>query len=492
MILLIFFTILIVYLFMSTRRRPNELPGPFKWPIVGNLPQIAQVNWSRVWHAVDHYAKIYGEIYGMYFGPRYVVVLSDPKVVHELMKRDEWNGRPHDHMAKIKGDGAVLGIIMTDGDLWKETRRFSLRHLRDFGYGRSNMETSVMDEVQNVVDRLDKQIGNEEQVLSFESTFGPAVLSTLWNMVASIRTELDDPDILRLQRIVKETLQRRAFGAGIFWSFQSLRHLFPQGSGFAQQIEGFNILKENMRKVITEHKKTRVPGEPRDFIDAYLEEHENNPENPYFFDEQLVVTCMDLFVAGSDTTTITLRWALLYLILHPEVQKKVQAEIESVVGLDRPVSLADKEKLNYFEAFLLEVNRYSSVAPIVTPHALTETVTYKGYEIPKGALVFINTWGIHRNKDHWGDPDTFRPERFLDKNGKVVTNDEWLLPFGSGKRRCPGEPLAKTSVFLMVSNLLQKFSFSTVPGEPRPSPIPVIGLNLAPLTYRAESRKRKI
>ncbi|OXA50569.1 Methyl farnesoate epoxidase [Folsomia candida] len=421
MILLIFFTILIVYLFMSTRRRPNELPGPFKWPIVGNLPQIAQVNWSRVWHAVDHYAKIYGEIYGMYFGPRYVVVLSDPKVVHELMKRDEWNGRPHDHMAKIKGDGAVLGIIMTDGDLWKETRRFSLRHLRDFGYGRSNMETSVMDEVQNVVDRLDKQIGNEEQVLSFESTFGPAVLSTLWNMVASIRTELDDPDILRLQRIVKETLQRRAFGAGIFWSFQSLRHLFPQGSGFAQQIEGFNILKENMRKVITEHKKTRVPGEPRDFIDAYLEEHENNPENPYFF-----------------------------------------------------------------------VNRYSSVAPIVTPHALTETVTYKGYEIPKGALVFINTWGIHRNKDHWGDPDTFRPERFLDKNGKVVTNDEWLLPFGSGKRRCPGEPLAKTSVFLMVSNLLQKFSFSTVPGEPRPSPIPVIGLNLAPLTYRAESRKRKI
>lgn len=170
--------------------------------------------------------------------------------MHELMKRDEWNGRPGDALAKIKGDGNVLGIIMTDGDLWKETRRFSLRHLRDFGYAKANMETSVMEEVQNVMDHLDKRIGDGEEIVSFEKTFGPAVLSTLWNMVAGIRTELDDPDVLRLQRIVKETLQRRAFGAGIFWSFQSLRYLFPQGSGFAQQLEGFNMLKESMRVYI--------------------------------------------------------------------------------------------------------------------------------------------------------------------------------------------------------------------------------------------------
>lgn len=100
---------------------------------MGNLPQIALINWNRVWFAIDHYAKKYGPIYGMYFGPRYVVVLSDPKVVHEVMKKDEWNGRPGDHMAKVKGDGSILGIIMTDGELWKETRRFTLRHLRDFG-----------------------------------------------------------------------------------------------------------------------------------------------------------------------------------------------------------------------------------------------------------------------------------------------------------------------------------------------------------------------
>lgn len=128
------------------------------------------------------------------------------------MKRDEWNARPRDHMAKVKGDGAVLGIIMTDGDLWKETRRFSLRHLRDFGYGKANMESSVMDEVHNVIDHLEKRIGTGEEVITFESTFGPAVLSTLWNMVAGIRTELNDPEVIRLQRVVKETLQRRAFG----------------------------------------------------------------------------------------------------------------------------------------------------------------------------------------------------------------------------------------------------------------------------------------
>jgi hypothetical protein len=188
------------------------------------------------------------------------------------MKRDEWNGRPKDHLSKIKGDGKDLGtisisdyrnarkilyitsdshstpgMIMTDGDLWRETRRFSLRHLRDFGYGKANMETSVMEEVQNVIEHLDKDIKGGEAIVTFESTFGPAVLSTLWNMVAGIRTELDDPNVLRLQKIVQDTLRRRAFGAGIFWSFQSLRHLFPSGSGFKQQIEGFNTLKENMR-----------------------------------------------------------------------------------------------------------------------------------------------------------------------------------------------------------------------------------------------------
>jgi cytochrome P450 family 2 subfamily J len=96
------------------------------------------------------------------------------------------------------------------------------------------------------------------------------------------------------------------------------------------------------QKTITEHRKTRVPGEPRDFIDAYLEEQEANPENNHFFEEQLVVTCMDLFIAGSDTTTITLRFALLYLILHPKVQRKIQEEIDRVVGHDRSVTLNDK------------------------------------------------------------------------------------------------------------------------------------------------------
>jgi len=247
-----------------------------------------------------------------------------------------------------------------------------------------------------------------------------------------------------------------------------------------------------MRSIIIEHKSSRVPGEPRDFIDAYLDEEENNPNNPYFFDEQLVVTCMDLFVAGSDTTTITLRFALLYLILFPEVQRKVQEELDQVVGSNRPVSLTDKDKLIYFEAFLLEVNRYASVAPIVTPHAITENITYQNYDIPKGALIFINTWGIHRNKEHWGDPETFRPERFIDESGKLITNDEWLLPFGSGKRRCPGEPLAKTSVFLMISNILQKYTFSTVPGAEKPTTVPMIGLNLAPFPYKALIRKRKL
>ncbi|ODN04836.1 Methyl farnesoate epoxidase [Orchesella cincta] len=491
MILIAFIIILIAYLVLSTKRRAKEPPGPFKWPIVGNLPQIAMINWSRVWFSIDHYSKVYGDIMGMYFGSRYVVVLSNPKDIHDVMKRDEWNGRVRDNNEKVKSGGKHLGLFLTQGELWRETRRFTLRNLRDFGFGKADMETSIMSEYKTVEEYLDSQIKTNKGEVCFDDLFGPPVVSTLWKMVAGTNCDFEDPHIRRMQQVVVDTLRRRAIGAGLFFAFQQLGRWFPELSGFAQQRDGFKFLKDKMKELVDEHKETRVPGVLRDFIDVYMEEQEKNPDNPNFFDEQLAVLCMDLFVAGSDTTTNTLRFVILYLILHPEVMEKCQKELDTEIGQGRQVGIPDKEKLPYLQAFLLETDRYCSMAPIVTPHCLTKDVVYKGYEIPEGTIIFMNNWGIHRSKERWGDPENFRPDRFIDDNGKVITNDEWFVPFGSGKRRCPGEILARANVFLYTANLLQHYSFSVIPGTTKPSDEPVIGLNLSAQPYSALVERRK-
>lgn len=205
------------------------------------------INWSRVWFAVDHYAKQHGDIMGMYFGTRYVVVLSSPKDIHEVMKKDEWNGRVRDNNEKVKSGGKHLGLFLTQGELWRETRRFTLRNLRDFGFGKADMETSIMSEYKNVEEFLDTQIVEKGGQVCFDDLFGPAVVSTLWKMVAGTNCDLEDPSIRRLQQVVVDTLRRRAIGQGLFFAFQQLGRIFPELSGFAQQKDGFNFLKENMR-----------------------------------------------------------------------------------------------------------------------------------------------------------------------------------------------------------------------------------------------------
>jgi hypothetical protein len=141
------------------------------------------------------------------------------------------------------------GIIQSDGELWKETRRFTFRHLKDFGFGKSSMiEDSVLEELQIMTQILERSISKGENVLDSEVIpFGPAIVSTLWKMVAGVRVDLEDPEVHKLLRIVQDTLRRRPIGAGLCWSFPILAKLFPQGTGVTEQIQGFNTLKENMR-----------------------------------------------------------------------------------------------------------------------------------------------------------------------------------------------------------------------------------------------------
>jgi len=223
----------------------------------------------------------------------------------------------------------------------------------------------------------------------------------------------------------------------------------------------------------------------------------------------------DFFSAGTDTTTSSLSWAVLYLLRYPDIQTKLQNEIDTVVGKSRLTSLADRNRLdNYFErctytnysnftfnfcnsslpyteAFIMELLRISSVVSYGVPHAVTQDVEFHGYQIPKGTSVYASIYSTHYDPEVWGDPENFRPERFLSSDGLKVVKHESLIPFSAGKRQCPGKTLARDQLFLFVTTLAQTFRICNEEGSSLPTLEPVTGkMTLEPCRYSVVMKER--
>ncbi|KAH0516618.1 Cytochrome P450 2J3, partial [Microtus ochrogaster] len=182
------------------------------------------------------------------------------------------------------------------------------------------------------------------------------------------------------------------------------------------------------------------------------------PDNTTSFNEEnLITTTLDLFFAGTETTSTTLRWALLCMALYPEVQEKVQAEIDRVIGQGRQPSLADRASMPYTNAVIHEVQRMGNIIPFNVPREVVVATKLAGFDLPKGIMVLTNLTALHRDPKEWATPDVFNPEHFLE-NGEFRKR-EAFLPFSMGKRACLGEQLARSELFIFITSLIQKFTF---------------------------------
>ncbi|CAG0882328.1 unnamed protein product [Darwinula stevensoni] len=227
------------------------------------------------------------------------------------------------------------------------------------------------------------------------------------------------------------------------------------------------------RDEVEEHKKNLpLSGEPEDYIEAYLMEIEELKRrgklDRYLSEFGLRLNIEDLFFAGNETTSNTVRWCVLFLICHPELQEKLQAEVDNVVGSDRMPSLNDRNRMQYTQAFTMEALRLSHLTPLGFPHAATEDVEIAGFRFPKETMFLANVRRCHMNPKFWPDPEKFEPERFLNPDGSVKTKVPSFIPFSFGKRQCMGESLALMELFLFMAIFMQKFTFRTTTGLPHP------------------------
>lgn len=207
-------------------------------------------------------------------------------------------------------------------------------------------------------------------------------------------------------------------------------------------------------------------------------------------DKQLVLSCVDFFIPSLSATAITLQFLLQRLHFQPDILKRIQCEIDAVVGHGRLPELSDRVRyekndkavhiffinmiiychysMPYLEATLREVMRHETLVPSGLPHRAMEDTNFLGYDIPKGTLVFASLYACHADETVWEKPDDFRPERFLDANGRFCVQRDHSIPFGAGKRLCAGETFARNTLFLVTAALLQNFNFEMPTGHRMP------------------------
>ncbi|KAL0315608.1 UNVERIFIED_CONTAM: cytochrome [Sesamum radiatum] len=209
-----------------------------------------------------------------------------------------------------------------------------------------------------------------------------------------------------------------------------------------------------LQGLIDEHKRDKSRNT---MIDHLLSLQESEPE--YYTDVMIKGIIMVMLVAGTDTSVMTIEWAMSALLNHPEKMDKAKVEINNHIGNNRLVNESDLSKLPYFQNIILETFRLFPVAPLLVPHEASADCTLGGYDIPQGTIILVNAWAIHRDPLVWNDPTSFNPERF---EGAGEVGPTKLLPFGMGRRSCPGNGLANRVIGLLLASFIQCFEWQRV------------------------------
>uniref|UniRef100_A0A3B4A2Z0 Uncharacterized protein n=1 Tax=Periophthalmus magnuspinnatus TaxID=409849 RepID=A0A3B4A2Z0_9GOBI len=456
---ILFFVILILVDLVKNGRWQNFPPGPPGVPFLGNI-------FTRLdFKSINKLAEEYGPIFSLRRGSEKMVFISGYKMVRESLvnQLDSFTNRPEVPLFHVIFKG--LGIALSNGYLWKKQRRFPSTHLRYFGEGQRTLEKYI------------------EQECNYILSHTNAVGNIISSVVFGHRFEYTDDRFQKILQLDSEAILLAGSPiAQLYDVFPGVMKYLP---GPHQKVHKnyFQILDFLMQE-IKKHQENVNLDDPRDYIDVYLGEMEKRKEDALagFNLDTLLVCTLDLVEAGTETAATTLRWAVVLMLKYPEIQAKVQAEIDTVVGQSRQPTLTDRPNMPYTDAVIHEVQRFGNIVPLGFPKMASKDTTLGGYFIPKGTVTASNLSSVLFDKNEWETPDVFNPGHFLDAEGHFRKRDAFL-PFSAGKRMCLGEHLAKMQLFLFFSSMLQRFTLTAPPGE-MPSLVGVQGFTNSPEQFR--------
>jgi cytochrome P450 len=333
--------------YLNTKIPEKFPPGPPRYPIFGSTRymMVAGKKGSKgsLMHGVFENVKKYGKIVGFYLGSQPWVVVADYKIMKDLLKRDEVSGRPsvvplnefRPGHSTVGNDnkGRNPGVLLAQGRGWREQRRFLLRNLRDFGFGKSEMEDTLLDEIEKLCNEYKKLVGKP---VCLDNTLNLSIVNALWAILVGEKLPLNDPKILKIvtsfNKIVKESTGAGQLAAILPPSIVLLLKKQLKLDVFEETIDS---IAEMIKNQVKAHRTTFDVDDIRDMTDLFLKEIGNTDDkDSSFYKERghfnLINNFIDLFLAGMETTSTTLLWTFFYLLHHPDVKNKIHEELDKV------------------------------------------------------------------------------------------------------------------------------------------------------------------
>ena len=460
-------------------------PGPRGLPVFGSL--LALRHDTHL--AIDRLARRYGDVCLLRFGNVPTVVISHPDILQEAFGRPELADRWVSEIMQILSGGDDL-VLAPYGDRWRQMQRFANRELLSARSLNNVRERYIEDVVNGLVDEMGA-MGQAGELVS------PPVMVARSNSMMMFRAIFGRDE----DGSGEFVQQREALLEHVNWVFAN-----ANATNLADYIPWMKFLPNN---AIGEAVRQSEIGAA--IINSLVEGARNRPgldlSDPTCLVEVMLAQeatgeiesdmisdlCMDLLVAGTDTSAQTVSWTLLLLANRPDVQARVHEELDEIIGPDVLPTVDDRARLPYTFACVAESMRYRTIGPLAVPHQATEDTEVGGYLILAGAQVLGNIYSIHHDPRFWDSPDEFVPERFLpqaDGSPAAALTSNAFIPFGTGHRRCPGQRFAETAVWLHLTRMLHRLRFRTPDDKPL-SEAEVFGLAISPRPYALRVERRR-
>ncbi|KAF7828666.1 cytochrome P450 81E8-like [Senna tora] len=462
MIFFIYYSILILAFLLTlkltlrTTRFNNIPPGPPYLPLIGNLHQLKK----PLHHTFHRFSQRYGQIFSLRFGSRLAVVVSSPSAVQECFTKNDivLANRPRFLIGKYLGYNYTNVLFSPYGDHWRNLRRITVVEV--LSTHRINTFSEMRrDEMKRLLQKLAKDSYEEYAKVDMKSRLSEMTFNTVTRMISGKRYwgdegEVGNVDEARNFRELMKDLVKLG-GANNPGDFLPIVRLFDfdglekKLKSFYERVDGF------AQGLINQHRSNGNQSDANTMIDHLLSLQESQPE--YYTDHIIKGLITVIILAGTETSAVTLEWALSSLLNNPEVLKKAKEEIDAHIGHEHLIDEPDISKLPYLQHIVSETLRLHPAAPLLVPHLSADDCTIGGYNVPRDTMVLVNAWAIHRDPQVWIDSLSFKPERF-EREGEAKK----LIPFGLGRRTCPGAGLAQRTVSLTLGLLIQCFEWKRI------------------------------
>ncbi|XP_045805044.1 geraniol 8-hydroxylase-like [Trifolium pratense] len=439
--------------FLLSKHKPPLPPGPRGLPIIGNLHQLG----PNPHKTLTNLSKTHGPIMSLKLGQITTIVMSSPETAKSVLQiNDQFlaNRKVPDGMKGANHHNYSLPFLPIC-QRWKDLRKtcnnllFSNKNLDSNQALRSQKIIELYDDINDSANKFEAvNIGR----LAFKTT-----INMLSNTVYSVDLIQSSDKAGEFKELVTN-IMKEVGRPNVADCFPVLKVLDPIGIR-GRVGEYFGKLLEIFGEMVDERLKMReLKGYcgKSDMLDAMLDDENNIGEK---YEEKIARLSVDLFVAGTDTVTSTIEWAMAELLRNPKVMSKAKSELNQIIGKGNLVKESDITKLPYLQAIVKETFRLHPAVPLLLPRKAEHDLEINGYKVPKNAQVLVNVWAIGRDSNTWENPNEFLPERFLGSEIDFKGRNFELAPFGSGRRLCPGLPLAIRILFLMLGLFINCFDW---------------------------------